>query len=385
MEWITRSHVHVDRVACPWLISRFIDNTAEFLFIPANQVKKVAEETGAIPFDAPDVELGHHDGRCSFETIMLKYELKNPALVRMLDYASFQELLAHTDANSIYADGGRNKILGILDEHGFCMGMDTSWRRRDGSIIFIRDSAKAVKDLDGRTLYYEGTVEDITERRRAEEALKRANDKLSLLNSITRHDILNQLVVVQGYTDLLKSKDVKRQFTEYVVRIEKSLGTIKRQVEFTRDYQSMGVKEPLWQDLHSIFKRASVGLDLTGLDVYMDGNDWEVFADPMFEKVFYNLLDNSLRHGGQVTRLSLEAGECAGNLDLIYADDGIGIPKGDKERIFEMGFGKHTGLGLFLVKAILEITQCSIDEEGGENEGVRFVIKVPPDCYRRPC
>lgn len=311
--------------------------------------------------------------------------MANPALVRMLDYASFQELLAHTDANSIYADGGRNKILGILDEHGFCMGMDTSWRRRDGSIIFIRDSAKAVKDLDGRTLYYEGTVEDITERRRAEEALKRANDKLSLLNSITRHDILNQLVVVQGYTDLLKSKDVKRQFTEYVVRIEKSLGTIKRQVEFTRDYQSMGVKEPLWQDLHSIFKRASVGLDLTGLDVYMDGNDWEVFADPMFEKVFYNLLDNSLRHGGQVTRLSLEAGECDGNLDLIYADDGIGIPRGDKERIFEMGFGKHTGLGLFLVKAILEITQCSIDEEGGENEGARFVIRVPPDCYRRPC
>jgi PAS domain S-box-containing protein len=311
--------------------------------------------------------------------------MANPALVRMLDYSSFQELLAHTDANTIYTDGGRSKILGILEEQGFCMGMDTSWRRRDGSIIFIRDSAKAVRDLDGRTLYYEGTVEDITERRRAEDALKRANDKLSLLNSITRHDILNQLVVVQGYTDLLKSKDVKRQFTEYVVRIEKSLGTIKRQVEFTRDYQTMGVKEPLWQDLHSVFKRASVGLDLTGLDVYMDGNDWEVFADPMFEKVFYNLLDNSLRHGGQVTRLSLEAGELDGHLTLSYADDGTGIPQGDKERIFEMGFGKHTGLGLFLVKAILEITQCSIDEEGGENEGARFVIRVPPDCYRRPC
>jgi len=83
MLWITRSHVHVDRVACPWLITRFIDNDAEFLFVPKNQVEKVAQETGAIPFDAPGVELGHKDGRCSFESIMLKYELKDPGLVRL--------------------------------------------------------------------------------------------------------------------------------------------------------------------------------------------------------------------------------------------------------------------------------------------------------------
>jgi hypothetical protein len=83
MLWITRSHVHVDRVACPWLITRFVDSDAEFLFVPKNQINKVSEETGAIPFDAPDVELGHHDGRCSFESIMLKYELKDPGLVRL--------------------------------------------------------------------------------------------------------------------------------------------------------------------------------------------------------------------------------------------------------------------------------------------------------------
>ncbi len=83
MLWITRSHVHVDRVACPWLITRFIDNQAEFLFVPKNQIDTVAKETGAIPFDAPGVELGHKDGRCSFESIMLKYDLRDPALARM--------------------------------------------------------------------------------------------------------------------------------------------------------------------------------------------------------------------------------------------------------------------------------------------------------------
>ncbi|MCI0475239.1 MAG: chromate resistance protein, partial [Anaerolineales bacterium] len=83
MKWLTRSHVHVDRVACPWLITRFVDNQAEFLFAPKSQIDQIAKETGAIPFDAPGVELGHKDGRCSFESIMLKYDLKDPALVRM--------------------------------------------------------------------------------------------------------------------------------------------------------------------------------------------------------------------------------------------------------------------------------------------------------------
>ena|SRR5690349_23591332 len=83
MLWITRSHVHIDRVACPWLIRRFVDNEAEFLFVPKNQVERVAKEMDATPFDAPGVELGHHEGRCSFESIMLKYELKDPALARL--------------------------------------------------------------------------------------------------------------------------------------------------------------------------------------------------------------------------------------------------------------------------------------------------------------
>ena len=101
MKWITRSHVHVDRVACPWLILRFVDNEAEFLFVPANQVKKVAAETGAIPFDAPDVELGHHEGRCSFESIILKYELKDPALLRLAKVVHSADVAADIDKDPI--------------------------------------------------------------------------------------------------------------------------------------------------------------------------------------------------------------------------------------------------------------------------------------------
>jgi hypothetical protein len=83
MKWVTRSHVHVDRVACPWLITRFIDSDAEFIFVPKSQISAIARADGAIPFDAPDVELGHHDGLCSFETIIKKYELTDKALLRL--------------------------------------------------------------------------------------------------------------------------------------------------------------------------------------------------------------------------------------------------------------------------------------------------------------
>jgi hypothetical protein len=101
MKWITRSHVHVDRVACPWLISRFIDSDAEFLFVPKVEIDRVVKETGAIPFDAPGVELGHKDGRCSFESIILKYDLKEPGLLRMARIIHAADVSADIDTDPI--------------------------------------------------------------------------------------------------------------------------------------------------------------------------------------------------------------------------------------------------------------------------------------------
>jgi hypothetical protein len=101
MQWITRSHVHVDRVACPWLITRFIDSQAEFSFVPKSQVEEVAAQTGAIPFDAPGVLLGHHDGRCSFESILLKYDLQDPALLRMAKIIHAADVAADIDTDPI--------------------------------------------------------------------------------------------------------------------------------------------------------------------------------------------------------------------------------------------------------------------------------------------
>ena len=103
MKWVTRSHVHVDRLACPWLISRFIDSDAEFLFAPKSQIEQVAEETGATPFDAPGVELGHHDGKCSFETVIEHYGLTDKALLRLAEIVHSADVRADRDADPIAA------------------------------------------------------------------------------------------------------------------------------------------------------------------------------------------------------------------------------------------------------------------------------------------
>lgn len=101
MKWITRSHVHVDRVACPWLITRFIDNQAEFLFAPASQIERIVAETGAVPFDVPGVELGHHDGRCSFEVIIAHYGLKDPGLLRLARIVHAADVAEDIDSDPI--------------------------------------------------------------------------------------------------------------------------------------------------------------------------------------------------------------------------------------------------------------------------------------------
>ena len=83
MKWITRERPKVDRVACPWLIKRFIDPTAEILYVPSDEVMTVADREGAIPFDVSDVEFGHHGPECSFDAIVKKYSLSDPALIRL--------------------------------------------------------------------------------------------------------------------------------------------------------------------------------------------------------------------------------------------------------------------------------------------------------------
>ena len=121
MKWVTRERVKVDRVACPWLIRNFVDSDAEFLFVPAEDVMKVAERENAIPYDVPSVELGHHEGKCSFEAIVSKYGLKDPALEmlsKIVHGADVKEdLYGMREAPGLKAIAQGFGYLGLADDH----------------------------------------------------------------------------------------------------------------------------------------------------------------------------------------------------------------------------------------------------------------------------
>jgi hypothetical protein len=121
VKWVTRKNANVDRIACPWLISKFVDPDATFLFVPADEVKAVAEREGALPYDVPDVELGHVDGRCSFESIIIKYEIKDPALDHLAKIVHGADVSADRDivpeAAGLYAIANGFALVHGEDDH----------------------------------------------------------------------------------------------------------------------------------------------------------------------------------------------------------------------------------------------------------------------------
>jgi len=121
MKWVTRERVKVDRVACPWLIKKFVDKEAEFLFVPSDQVQEVAKREGAIPFDASGVELGHHGDKCSFEAIVEKYKIADPAvqlLAQIVNGADVKpEIYGRPEGPGLNAIAEGFRHLGLKDDH----------------------------------------------------------------------------------------------------------------------------------------------------------------------------------------------------------------------------------------------------------------------------
>ncbi|MGQ9586838.1 MAG: PAS domain S-box protein [Thermoplasmata archaeon] len=239
--------------------------------------------------------------------------------------------------------------------------------------------------LDSDTGELKGVIEyvrDATDRKRYEDALKLANEKLQLLGSVTRHDALNQLSVLAGWLEIARGAPGSETVAEYLEKMKTSVDAIRNQLEFTADYEKMGLSEPAWVNAEDAFRRGVSGLGFEGVTVTCKLGGLEVFADPMLDKVFHNLLDNSLRHGKRVSEIKVHFKESRSGLTIVYEDNGIGIPDNEKKLIFHPGRGKHTGYGLFMVNSILGITGLSAEETGTPGEGARFEIHVPPSKYR---
>jgi nitrogen-specific signal transduction histidine kinase len=232
-------------------------------------------------------------------------------------------------------------------------------------------------------------ISDVTARRRAEEALARrsadleaANRRLSLLATFTRHDLANHLVALDGYLSLLREEPRAPGAPELLERLASVVDRVRVLSAFMRDYPAIGVQPPVWLELGATAERAarSVGLGDVAVDNRFPAA--AVLADPLLERVFAALIENAVRHGG-VTKVLLGAVPSDDGLVLVVEDDGAGVPRPDKERIFERGFGRNTGLGLFLAREILESMEMTIAETGVPSHGARFEIRIPGGRVRR--
>lgn len=252
----------------------------------------------------------------------------------------------------------------------------------------IRSIGRIVETApDGTTVAVAGVNIDITDLTNYRAAIHRANKKLNLLMSITRHDVLNQVSAIALAGELLEMDgylDGEDELADYIGRILSAVETIERQIVFTKEYRGLGETDPEWQNVCLLAESAAVefGTDTLSVNVSCGCKGLEIYADPMFGRVIFNLIDNAMRHGSCTTDVTIGFSETKDGGVLIVEDNGEGVPADIKEQIFASGYGQNTGLGLFLSREILEITGISIRECGLAGKGARFEMLIPHCGYR---
>jgi PAS domain S-box-containing protein len=308
----------------------------------------------------------------------------NPTATRLMEPS--QETLV---GQSIYsfqtaasAKVSRAFINGIRSGDSSAQTSEIDLQLRDGTIRHCL--IKTVPIDDNGIPAFLSVITDITDRKVAENALSQVNKKLTILSSITRHDINNQIFSIKAFIELSKETpgDTERR-SEYLLKEEQAANAIEHQIAFMNEYEDIGVNAPSWQGVDACIKKVQASLPMRSVRIIMDCPNVEVFADPLFEKVFYNLIDNALRYGSlTMTIIRVASQESDQGLIISVEDDGVGISAEDKKHLFERGFGHHTGLGLFLSREILSMTGITIRENGIAGKGSRFEMTVPKGAYR---
>lgn len=277
-----------------------------------------------------------------------------------------------------FDDSGAWEILKAeIDRNGTVYEYETTLLRIDGTAVQVLISAGR---LPGERIVL--TLVDITARKSAEGALRRTNAKLNMLGNLTRNDLA---VAVSGLLERIAAGI--QEFDDPAVRrhleaISEEARIVQRRAEITRDYQDLGLQPPGWQPVQRVIQETTSCLLLPGISVRSWVERLEVFADPMLDRVFSNLIENAARHGETVSSVVITYQILGDGLTISVEDDGKGIPEAEKERIFDYGIGTEGGLGLFLVREILTITDMTIQEIGTPGKGARFEIHVPPGGYR---
>ncbi|HOV67964.1 MAG TPA: PAS domain S-box protein, partial [Methanoregulaceae archaeon] len=256
----------------------------------------------------------------------------------------------------------------------------TEHLRRDGT-PFPVDYSIGLIDYGG-TRCILAFIRDVTERRMAEEAARRASEKLALLSSITRHDILNQVTALLLYLDLTREDTKDPVISSYVEKELSLTRNIQRLITFTKDYQDLGARPPIWHPLEEAVKEGVRMVGPTQFALECGQMPYEIYADPLFPRVFTQIAQNTALHAPTATHLRVHADTGDGRLVITCEDDGPGVSDTNREECFRRR-PDGTGLGLCLCRDILSITGIEIREASEPGSGARFEILVPARDFRR--
>jgi signal transduction histidine kinase len=218
-------------------------------------------------------------------------------------------------------------------------------------------------------------------RKKAENSLSKANKRMTQLSQITRHDILNQVTALQMVLEIIPQTKEKTDIYIYAGKAHHILQKITMLLSFTYDYEKIGQDGPIWQNIGTILDQNREEFS-DQIEILHNCDKIEILADPLIKKVFYNLIDNTLRHGKTADTIRVFFEERKESGCLLYTDNGTGIQDNNKERIFERGFGRGTGLGMAFIREVLESNDIMIRETGIPGQGARFEITIPKDHYR---
>ena len=254
---------------------------------------------------------------------------------------------------------------------------------KDGRRILFEANGDVMRDPSGIPIGMVFICRDIADRRLLESNLKEAHRKLRVMDGITRHYTANKLMDLQGYIGLMKNRKDGTRDLDHLNRMDQIVTFLKDQMDATKEYQKLGDEHPEWQSLGDVCMRAAALVHMGDVAISIDIGDLVILADPLLYKVFYNLIDNSLRHGMTADRISITEEGTEEGVTIVLSDNGSGISLEDKPNLFREGFGKVHGLGLFLSQEILDITGITIVETGEPGMGARFELHVPAGSFRR--
>jgi PAS domain S-box-containing protein len=251
-----------------------------------------------------------------------------------------------------------------------------------GNPFWFEEKSTLRLDVSGKPIGIYGILRDVSERKLVEDAIEIANKKLNLMNQITRHDILNTITGLLGCVDMAEATNSPVEKEQLLNDIRELTRVIQRHITFTREYQEVGVHLPQWQNVNDIITRVLQNFSKSGIRFSTDFERVEIYADPLLEKVFYNLVDNAIRYGVSITTISIYPTISDRGFSLVFEDNGVGVEDRQKREIFKRGVGKNTGMGLFLTAEILAITGITIEENGVFGKGARFELRIPNGTWR---